>query len=961
VIVADDAPPALGLADLRAIVYDGAELAQGTRIVDEGGLSHLARHGKKLFADAAGSQVYKVQLAFADGGAVRARCSCMAARSRPYCKHAAALLVAWARMADAFAVADAPPAGADDGRRKRVKQGKVSAAALMGQGVAQVTTLVRELAVAGAATMADGRAPQVRALGENLREHRLRRLSAKTIALADLLAGARDRFDESAYAELMADLLLTGRKLEKHLAGEPLDDRQVEELIGKTWTKKDRAPIAGLELLEIAFTSRATADDFVIRESRFVDLASGRHYSEKQIVPRMLWRRITPKLSHAGFVLAGAAGSQYPSYPPHRLDLEPGARVAVTGEHLARLRAVALPDVKAAVTALQEHRRDVFAPDALPVLVACDMMIADRGRLQLVDAAGAAIFLPEGDRLGDRLATALAGVTLVAAAGELWLDGALPTLTPMALHVEVPRGPATALELRRLPAASVDSGRRRAARAAELGVHWAATARAVGLSTAAIALGEVREELAALLYTGLPSVTARRVEPLVARLRDLGLGKPADTLAALAARPDPADRLDDLIKLHQVLGVALARLAGAVKLDRAQLTASPLFISIFVRKADVVLAPPVIAAQVVRGTVNRFEAAARYAAWYRTIPAAELLDRPYPTWADGSASPFVALAARDQPERATATAVRLLLGGERPAPGQWLATPRMALITAVRVLEAVAGDQALAALTAVVERHADPVIRALATAAVWRAGHGGVDPPPGHWRASIESAPLREERLLAISRALEHGDTGAIPALRLAYDADAHEDVRAAAAIALGRLGDADSLDTFVAALEGRGSDGDEAAIAARALGRLGDVRGIHALLEAYQSGWRPEIIAEALAAVGPAAIPELLALVEERPALLKRSTARTVLDALPAAALIEAIGDRLEELVGADVATVVARAAPLLQVVASRPEAARSVALRLLALHPTLADRGQPREARALARKAAALRDQEG
>ena len=30
-----------------------------------------------------------------------------------------------------------------------------------------------------------------------------------------------------------------------------LDDRHVEELIGKTWTKKDRAPVAGLDLLEV--------------------------------------------------------------------------------------------------------------------------------------------------------------------------------------------------------------------------------------------------------------------------------------------------------------------------------------------------------------------------------------------------------------------------------------------------------------------------------------------------------------------------------------------------------------------------------------------------------------------------------------------------------------------------------------------------------------------------------------
>lgn len=950
-------PPALALAELRTIVTDGSELAKGTGIVDQGGLAHLARHQRKLFADAAGSQTYKVQIAFADDGAARGRCSCMAARSRPFCKHAAALLVAWARMPEAFAVSDAPPLGASDGKKKRVKQGAVSATELMGQGVAQVATLVRELAVAGVATIADDRAPQVRALGGNLREHGLRRLSGKTVALADLLAGARGgdvAFDESAYAELMADLLLTSRKLEKHLAGEPLDPRQVEELIGKTWTKKDRTAIAGLDLLEVAFVARETADDFVIRESRFVELGGGGHYSEKQILPRFLVKRTTPKLSHAGQVLVAAGGSQYPSYPPHRLDLVPGERVPIDASHLARLRAAALPDVKAALTVLQDHRKDLFAPDAVPVVVACDRVIADRGRLQLADASGAAIFLPDDDLTSDRLATALAGVTLVAAIGDLWLDGALPTLTPLAVLVLGRRG----LELRGLAIAAAVGGRRRASAAAAPGTHWAQTARAVGLSTAAIALGEVREELAGLLYAGLTSVTPRRVEALVARLRDLGLAKPADTLAQLATRPDPADRLDDLIKLHQVLGVALARLAGAASVDRDALEASPMYASVFVRRSDEALTPVEIAARVARGVLDRFEAAARYAAHYRTIPVEVLLEQPYPTWADGSASPFVALAAGRDPARARATAEALLRGGGHRGRGRRPVPPRMALITALRVLEAVADEPARSALRDVADHHPDPTLRALARAASRRAATGGGDAGGLGWRATLLGAPQQDERLAAIDRATGTGDVGAIPSLRVALAGDPAAAVRDAAGRALGLLGDADSVDTFIAALARRAADPAAAITAARALGQLGDVRGIHALLEAYQAAWRPEIVAEALTALGPAVMPELLAFVEDRPALLKRATAREVFDALAAAPLIDAIDDRLEALVGAEPATVVARAGALLTLVAGRADVAAAVGARLLALHPTLADKASGKEARALARKAAAARD---
>ncbi|MBK9036573.1 MAG: SWIM zinc finger family protein [Myxococcales bacterium] len=946
--------PRIGLPELRAIVTDASELAKGAKIADDGGLAHLARYQHKLFADAAGSQTYKVQIVFDDKGP-RGRCSCMAARSRPFCKHAAALLVAWSRTPDAFAVADTAPAGPADGKKKAVRTGKVDAAELMRAGVAQVLTLVRELAVAGVAAMADDRPPQIRALGENLREHKLRRLSAKTVAVADLLA-AGGALDESGYAELLADLLLTARKVEKHLAGEPLDDRHVEELIGKTWTKKDRAPITDLELIEIAFVTRETADDFVIRESRLVDVASGGHYSEKQILPRFLAKRTPPKPSHAGAVLRGASGSLYPSYAPRRLDLDPPTRAPLTGDALARLQAGALPDVKAALAALQDHRKDLFAPDALPVTIACDMLIADRGRLQLVDAGGAALFLPDDERVADRLATGLAGVALVALIGDLSLDGALPTVAPLAVVVRGRAG----LELRSVVV--VDPARTRkvavATPAAPGRSRWAATARAMGLSTAAIALGEVREELAGLLHAGLTSVTARRVEPLVARLRELGLAKPADLLAALPAR-DADARLDDLIKLHQVLGIALARLAGAAAVDRAALEASAMYASVYVRASDEALAPAAIAARVARGELDRFEAATRYARHYQGLSADALLGDVFPTWADGSASPYVALAARQFPERALAEAGALIDDGAGAPPrrrrGRTLAPPRMATLTALRVLEAIGGAAAIASLRTAAERHSDHAVRGLARAALQRAT--GVDPSDRAAREALRrqlfNASGKDERARAAEALADLGDEEAIPLLRLSFAGDIAGDVRDAAGRALGRLGDGDSVDTFITALGRRGRGNDAAVTAAMALGYLGDVRGVHALLEAYAAAWRPEIIADALVAVGPAAVPQLIEFIEERPAVLKRTTARAVLDALSADALRAAICDRLDALVDTDLAIVVTRAAPLLELVKDRDAVLGPVGEHLLARFPGLTAKGASRDARALARKA--------
>ena len=44
--------------------------------------------------------------------------------------------------------------------------------------------------VAGAAAMGDDRAPQIKTLGENLRDYKLRRLSAKTLDLVLMLEAA---------------------------------------------------------------------------------------------------------------------------------------------------------------------------------------------------------------------------------------------------------------------------------------------------------------------------------------------------------------------------------------------------------------------------------------------------------------------------------------------------------------------------------------------------------------------------------------------------------------------------------------------------------------------------------------------------------------------------------------------------------------------------------------------------
>ncbi|HET8697201.1 MAG TPA: HEAT repeat domain-containing protein, partial [Gammaproteobacteria bacterium] len=489
--------PALPSNQLKLVVTDPDELSKGLAIADKGGIRHLARFGNKLFAEAdgSGSSPYKVQIVHDADKGFRGRCSCMAARTRPFCKHAAALIVLWARDASAFAVADVAPAAAASepgapAKRAKAKTGKVDADALMRQGVEQTLTLVRELALSGITTIGEERIAQVRALAETLRAERLRRMSARMLELAATLSNAARDYashDTEDYAAAVADLWMAARRVQKHLDGETLPLEHVETLIGRSWSKKDRTPAQGLELVEYAFLQEITADEFVIRESRFIDLADGTHYSEKQILPAFLAKRTAPKRSYEGYLLKGASGGRYPGFAPHRLDLgETGSLQALESGTVARIRDRALPGVADALARLAEHRRDVFAPDTCAVAVRVDSLMAERDRLLALDESGESLLIEADASAQVALTSALAGARLQVILGDLLLLGAVPALQPLALLVE--RNGTMSLEA--LPAVSAEAllgnRKRRTEPAPGKRPRWIDTARELGVSSAAI-------------------------------------------------------------------------------------------------------------------------------------------------------------------------------------------------------------------------------------------------------------------------------------------------------------------------------------------------------------------------------------------------------------------------------------------------------------------------------------------
>jgi len=950
-------PRNIDARDLRALVRDGDELRKGAEVYDRAGLQHLARHGDRVFSEASGSgsSPYRVTLTLPAAGGLTARCSCMAARSRPVCKHAAALLVAWARAPESFVVGDAPPPGGEGTgatRRAAVKTGKVATATLQARGIEQAVALVRELAVTGVATAGADRPEQIRSLAETLRANRLRRLSARVAQLADLLTPAtrgRGSVPPLLYADTVADVLLTARRIERHLAGETLEDRQLEELIGRNWRKADRTPLPDLCVIEVAYRTSVTADGFTIRERRLVNIATGSPFAVKQILPAFMARR-TPALPSQPGVRQAGVGLVYPSYPPQRLDVDDlVADGPVAAADVERLLEGALATPALALAAFQDHRRDIFAPDDLPVTVAVEAVVALGDRLAVVGADGSAVLIADGDALLE----ALGDRPMRAIVGELGSDGILAVLRPMAAIA----GTAGASELVAVvgdPPAPTVAGDR---------ADWLAGARAAGASSAALSLAEVRDELAFALTTGLTSLDPRLADGLVARLTDLGLERPAGVLREAAARPDPADRLDDVVRLHQVLGVAAIRLASTRTIDLAALVPVPTLPA--VRVADPGPAASIAEVRERRraGTVSAHEAALLHARAVAALPVGELLGIQ-PWWPDGGAAGPIAAAVAGVSETPWPTLDAAVAGDHGMA----------AALTAIRVLEAIPTREADQRLTRIATTRpprrlpfssgpsTDPGRPLRVAARLGLRRRAGGTTPPG-WPApatadpetlgvlveQLTTAGSRDRRAEAAEALAELEDPAVVPILRRAWRGDPMAIVRDRAARGLASLGDLAMVGPFVAALDDRARRPDDAKAAAYALGSLADRRGVDAIVDALVDGWKSSMLIEILVATHRTGVVAIVDRALAEPAIATRRGVVSALEGLPAGDVRAGIEPVLARL-GADAGSAT-RALTMLRLAGADAAYGREVALRLQA-HPF--DDCAP--ARALAKAAAAV-----
>ncbi|MBP9891979.1 MAG: HEAT repeat domain-containing protein [Planctomycetes bacterium] len=857
-------PFALTLPLLKEIVVDAGELAKGAQILDAGGLLNLSRYENRLFAEAKGSGAapYKVQLTFGEKPPeVKARCSCMAARSRPYCKHACALLTAWLKSPKGFVTSEGPPAGAPgDAKKKAVKKGKAETQDLLRKGVEQAGMFVRELAATGVASIASGRLDQIRTLAEQLRANRLRRLSAKTLELADCL-DKDGEVNAREFMDLVSDVLLTVRKLEKHLAGEPLEDKHVEELIGKTWTKKDRQPIAGLDLIGYAHSHNETADNFIVRENLFVDAATGVHYSQKQILPAFLAKRTPAIADFTGRRLKDVQGSTYPGYAPVRLDLENNPAAEPLGHDLlAASLQRALPGAQAALAAFQEHRKDVFAPDSACVMIAGDAILAQGDLRHLLDSQGGAIMLRPSTTLDFELLEALEGVNLRAVLGRIEHRRSRCELTPLACIVE--RKGQLALKPIRAGFRGVPSG--------------------TGEQSS---LAEVRSGLADAFVAGLASLTPRVVEPMALRLKDLGLEKPGALLLAAAQKPDAAEKLDDVVKIYSVLGIAELRMSGASEFARSDMAEVPTHPSVLVKKPQRWHDLGQLAGERVRGSMNEFEAALHAARFFADQPIERLLVEIWPIWADASLSPYLIHKLEELGEKAIPAAQDALSGRYG----------NTAALTAVRLLQRIGGrakDVLASAAQLKLTRKADSAapqypgeIVANGSVIAFAAFEALEALDPGHvllgklrdartqldellLKAADPQKDVREKAVLDLGGL---GIRGAITTLRRISEDDKVADVREAATRALGHLCDGKLVERWLLALDRANATDRKRRAAAEALGASGDARAALALVGILELGDAPDLVGIAAERLPACAAPLFLDAFERKPELAKR------------------------------------------------------------------------------------------
>lgn len=385
----------MSLDEVRALC-DHATYRNAEQIVAGNQLLHLARSETVLYAQVQGTKPYTVRIE-ASGGALNAKCTCPAARFSKFCKHAIAVLIAWAQSPERFVYGEQTqaesPAAQPARRGKRAAKATVERTDLQSQSIDRTLKAVQELAERGLTGTQPAFLEQLKALAPNLEALKARRLKQALERLVQLIEQAHTNpVNEEQYTRALLRLWLAARALEEHFRERrPLPDEQLEEMLGRTWRDKDLQPRYNLRLLELGYENIQLPSGFRLDISHLMELDTGELLREIKIAPLHAPSReaqaFKPRRSEP--LLATRAGI-YPGYPPKRVKLyetlplsEPRA------ELIAQALRHAYTEWQPLISHYLQRLLDPFAPRELPCLVRPQQIVWQEGQAWLADAQGA--------------------------------------------------------------------------------------------------------------------------------------------------------------------------------------------------------------------------------------------------------------------------------------------------------------------------------------------------------------------------------------------------------------------------------------------------------------------------------------------------------------------------------------------------------------------------------------------
>jgi hypothetical protein len=359
---------------------------RGLDYADRGKIAHAAREGDVLTAEVEGSTprgaekpaMYRVRVDL-EPPVPRAGCTCPV--RRPFCKHAAAVLILWQREPEAFAEqpGEAAQRNREPSKADRRRQ-------MLLEELEAVRGMLSDFAIHGVTARGKQWVDAVPQILATARRRRQLRLAELLDELQRQVTGATA--PDPRHADLLMDLWFTLEATRRYVEGKPIEERVLEQLIGTTPREAGLARRYHVPLLELAYEQFPGPLGARHDVSYLIDMNSGELFVERLVVPARRAQREEPKPWYPEPLVATEMGI-YPGYPPLRIAL---IGVAAGSTSLSDAVVQALDLGEASLAAIHERlaqsAADPFAPEQTFALLKPHGLLERSGVLHLLDAEG---------------------------------------------------------------------------------------------------------------------------------------------------------------------------------------------------------------------------------------------------------------------------------------------------------------------------------------------------------------------------------------------------------------------------------------------------------------------------------------------------------------------------------------------------------------------------------------------